>query len=496
MSSQLELADVIALDGTSTCDRDVLGGKAFSVNRMRGLGLPVPPAFALPTHVCGKYHANSRGLPDDVWAKVLDAVKRLEEETGRTFGRGPSPLLVSVRSGAAQSMPGMMDTVLNLGLTRDLVDVLSAESGDPAWAEDTWRRFGRSYAEIVLGLDEASAHEPPADAFEQLRAAIGAVFDSWTNERVRSYRERHNLGTGGGTAVTVQAMVFGNRDEDSATGVMFSRNPSTGDPELYGEWLANAQGEDVVSGEKTPQPLASLRDSSPSLYSEVEQVASVLERELRDLVDIEFTIESGRLYMLQCRAGKRSPKAAVRVAVDLASEGIITPGEALARVSDDQITSLGSAKTVVTADAPLASGLAASPGVAVGRVARDLDEVAELIDAGHDVVLVRPYTAPDDVPAMFQSVGVVTEVGGATSHAALVCREIGLPCIVGAGEGLVDALTGKIVTIDGTTGNIYEGDVVETPVDPEDPYVRRLIEFAAAEGQADHPVYRLFRADA
>ena len=491
-----EPTDVIALDGASTGDREVLGGKAYSVNRMRGLGLPVPPAFALPTHVCAKYHANSRTLPDEVWSQVLASVTRLEAETGRTFGRGPSPLLVSVRSGAAQSMPGMMDTVLNLGLTPELVEALGEESGDPGWAQDTWSRFCRSYSEIVLGLDGQGTTQPPTDAFEQLRAAIGAVFDSWTNERVRSYRERHSLGAGGGTAVTVQAMVFGNRDSNSATGVMFSRNPSTGEPVLYGEWLADAQGEDVVSGEKTPQALSTLQEQYPALYSQVEEVASVLEREIRDLVDIEFTIESGRLYMLQCRAGKRSPKAAVRVAVDLAAEGVITPTEALARISEDHVTSLGSSKSVVTTSAPIAAGLAASPGVAVGRVARDLGEVTELVDAGHDVVLVRTFTAPDDVPAMFQSVGVVTEVGGATSHAALVCREIGLPCVVGAGDGLVDALAGQVITVDGTSGQIFAGDVVDTPVDPEDPYVQRLIALAEAEGADDHPVHRLVRADA
>jgi pyruvate,orthophosphate dikinase len=481
-------ATVVILDGTTTGDRELLGGKAYSVNRMRGLGLPVPPAFVLPTTACGTYHGNNRALPDDLWDEVVSAVRLLEAETGRVFGQGPAPLLVSVRSGAAQSMPGMMDTVLNLGLTPDLVQVLSDESGDAVWAEDTWHRFRRSYAETVAG-DELAA--PPADAWEQLRAAIGAVFDSWTNERVRAYRERHQLGAGTGTAVTVQAMVFGNRDDQSGTGVMFSRNPSNGDPELYGEWLRNAQGEDVVSGEKTPQSLDAVRELSPELYDDLARVAKTLEAEHRDLVDIEFTIESGRLFMLQCRSGKRSPQAAVRVAADLVDEGVLAGSEALDRVTTEHVESLASSRNVTGTGDAIATGLGACPGVATGRVARDLDEVMALSAEGHPVVLVRTFTAPDDVPAMFQSVGVVTEVGGATSHAALVCREIALPCVVGAGPGLVDALAGKVVTIDGSTGAVYEGDGIGTTSAATDPSVRRLAEIALAEGASDHPITRL-----
>lgn len=481
-------ATVVILDGTRPGDRELLGGKAYSVNRMRGLGLPVPPAFALPTSVCGTYHENGRHLPDPIWEEVLAAVKVLEKETGRVFGEGPSPLLVSVRSGAAQSMPGMMDTVLNLGLNPELVQALAAESGDRAWADDTWRRFVRSYAETVAGDEHAA---PPADPYEQLRAAIGAVFDSWTNERVRAYRDRHQLGTGGGTAVTVQAMVFGNRDDSSGTGVMFSRNPSTGEAVLYGEWLRNAQGEDVVSGEKTPQPLEGVRELSPGLYDDLARVAATLETEHRDLVDIEFTIESGRLYMLQCRSGKRSPQAAVRVAVDLLDDGLISRREALGRVTEDQVESLASSRLVSGAGDALATGLGACPGVATGRVARDLDEVMELTAEGHQVILVRTFTAPDDVPAMFQSIGVVTEVGGATSHAALVCREIGLPCIVGAGDGLVDRLAGKVITIDGGNGAVYEGAEIGTSSAAADAHVQRLVEIAIADGAAEHPITRL-----
>lgn len=495
MSSVAHDPYVLNLDGTHDADHDVLGGKAYSINRMRSLGLPVPPAFVLPTYVCGIYHDNGRSLPDAAWNQVLDQIRALEAQTGRTFGAGPSPLLVSVRSGAAQSMPGMMDTVLNLGLTPELVQTLAAESGDPAWAHDTWARFSRSYAEIVVGADH-DAVAPPADAYEQLRAAIGAVFDSWTNERVRAYRERHHLGAGGGTAVTVQAMVFGNRDEQSGTGVMFSRDPSTGEPRLFGEWLSRAQGEDVVSGERDPQPLTAVNELSPNIYQELQKVASVLETERRDMVDIEFTLESGRLYMLQSRSGKRSPQAAVRIAAELAQEGLITPAEALGRVTAEQVDSLAALQRVDGGGPILARGLGACPGVATGHVARDLDEVAAHVEAGRNVILVRTFTAPDDVPAMFQSVGVVTEVGGATSHAALVCREIGLPCIVGAGDGLVEALADQVITIDGAAGTVYAGDSVAAQSVTDDPHVQALLRFADQAGAGDHPIHRLTTTNA
>lgn len=480
--------DVVLLDGSSPGDRESLGGKAYSVNRMRALGLPVPLAFALPTSVCGIYHRGSRSLPDAIWQQVEDAVTTLEADTGRTFGAGPSPLLVSVRSGAAQSMPGMMDTVLNLGLTPDLVEVLAQESGDEEWAQNTWERFRRSYADIVLG-DEGG--DPPTDAREQLRAAIGAVFDSWTNERVRAYRERHALGEGGGTAVTVQAMAFGNRDDRSGTGVLFSRNPNTGEPGLYGEWLANAQGEDVVSGERTPVQIADLGESNPSLYAELSQIAAALETEYRDLVDVEFTVESDRLYMLQCRAGKRAPAAAVRIAVDLAEDGVISAAEALERVTADHVESLAGIMRVDQGDEPLAVGLGASPGVAQGHVAHDFDGVGALAAQGKNAILVTTFTAPDDVPAMFASAGVVTEVGGATSHAALVCREIGLPCVVGAGPGVVERLAGRVITIDGASGKVYAEGAVGSAAAVDDDHVRTLIGYAEAAGATEHPIHRL-----
>jgi pyruvate,orthophosphate dikinase len=449
----MKLPTIVDLNGTEPGSRELLGGKAYSVNKMRALGLPVPPAFALTTPLCAQYHDNNGALTDELWAEVLEHLTRLEHETGRQFGVGPFPLLVSVRSGAAQSMPGMMDTVLNLGLTEALRDQLGTATGDDAWAQNTWTRFCESYTSIVGPV--------PADPHEQLRNAIGAVFDSWNNERVAAYRTRHGLGAGTGTAVTIQAMVFGNRDERSGTGVLFSRNPSSGENVLFGEWLAQAQGEDVVSGERTPSPLSRLESALPRHHTELTRIASVLEKDHRDLVDIEFTIESDVLYVLQCRKGKRSAAAAVKVAVDLVHEGVISRAEALERVTAEQIRSLEDNEGIAAGAPIVAQGNGASPGTATGLAVTDTEEAQNLAAEGVSVVLVRPSTAPDDVPAMFESVAVVTEVGGSTSHAALVCREIGLACVVGCGPGTVDALRGRTITVDGTSGKIYEGNVLE-----------------------------------
>lgn len=446
MTTGLDAA-VVALDGTCPYGRERLGGKAHSVNRMRALGLPGPPAFAITTDVCAQYRES--GLPGDVWAGVVDAVHALEAGTGHRFADPSSPLLVSVRSGAAQSMPGMMDTVLNLGLTPAAVAGLAASTGDRAWAEDTDARFRRSYAEVV---DPAG---PPDDPWEQLRAAIGAVFRSWDSPRARVYRDRYGLDHDAGTAVTVQAMVFGNRDDASGTGVAFSRDPSTGEPVLYGEWVRGGQGEDVVSGTVTPVPIAAFAAETPTLHAELVRAATVLETEYRDLVDLEFTVESGRLYVLQARAGKRSPTAALRVAVDLATEGTIGRDEALGRLTADQARAHLEATTTAGGET-VAHGTGAGPGVASGVVVTDPDDA---LDADGPVVLVRPFTAPDDVPAMYASVAVVTEHGGTTSHAALVAREAGLPCVVGCGEGVVAALDGRTVTVDGTRGVVLDGDV-------------------------------------
>jgi pyruvate,orthophosphate dikinase len=482
---------VLALDGAQPLEREMVGGKAYSLNQMRRLGLPVPPAFVLVTPLCAAYHNNGGELPAGVWDAVLTQLARLEEETGRRFGGPGSPLLVSVRSGAAQSMPGMMDTVLNLGITPRLRDELAAESGDATWAADTWERFRRSYGEIVLADPDAA---PPADPHDQLRGAIGAVFASWNNERVRAYRTRHRLGEGGGTAVTIQAMVFGNRGPGSGTGVLFSRDPATGEPRLFGEWLSCAQGEDVVSGVATPEPLSTLAERMPGVHAQLAEIAGIVEADLRDLADIEFTIDSGRLFVLQSRAGKRSPGAAVRIAVDLAREGLIDPATAVSRVSREQAESLA-AKAGVHANVDVvATGLGAGPGIAVGLAVSDTERAMELASAGTPVVLVRPTTAPEDMPAMFDSVAVVTDLGGSTSHAALVCREIGLPCVVGCGAGTSQQLDGRTVTVDGNTGRVYDGDVTTAGgPDSLDPYVTALLEFAGVSPasemlDAGHPL--------
>ncbi len=482
---------VLTLDGTQPLRRELVGGKAYSLNQMRRLCLPVPPAFVLATSLCAAYHGNGGRLPAEVWEAVLDRLAKLEEETGRRFGGPGSPLLVSVRSGAAHSMPGMMDTVLNLGITPLLRDALAAESGDSRWAADTWERFRRSYGEIVLADPDAV---PPDDPYDQLRAAIGAVFASWQNDRVRAYRARHRLGEGGGTAVTVQAMVFGNRGPRSGTGVLFSRDPATGEPRLFGEWLPRAQGDDVVSGTATPEPLSTLAERMPGIHSRLAEIARTVEADLRDLADIEFTIDSGRLYVLQSRAGKRSAAAAVRIAVDLAREGVIDPATAVARVSREQAESLAATRGVDPGASAVAAGLGASPGIAAGVAISDMDRAMELASAGTPVVLVRPTTAPEDVPAMFDSVAVVTDLGGSTSHAALVCREIGLPCVVGCGSGTSAKLAGRTVTVDGNTGHVYEGDATAAAgAGGLDPYVMALLQFAgispgAGVPDADHPL--------
>lgn len=477
---------IVFLDGTLDLDREVLGGKAYSINKMRKLGLPVPAAFALTTQMCQEFQAAGGVIDDTVWAEILEQLHRIEADTGRTFGTGPSPLLVSVRSGAAESMPGMMDTVLNLGLTPELNEALAVESGDEDWANDTWTRFCKSYADIVA-KDPAAV--PPAEPLEQLKATIGAVFESWNNERVRAYRTRHGLTGPGGTAVTVQAMVFGNRDQNSGTGVMFSRDPDSGAAVVSGEWLTHAQGEEVVSGSRTPQTLNELRTSNPELHKELLRIATFLEQDHKDLVDIEFTVESGRLYVLQCRKGKRSPTAAVRIAVEMVREGVIPKSEAINRISGEHLTRLAAENQVSGSGAVVATGTGIGTGVASGIAVTDLEEAQKRSSEGQDVVLVRATTSPEDVPAMFDSVAVVTEVGGSTSHAALVCREIGLPCVVGCGVGAVDQLVGKVVTVDGTLGVVTLG-AASSEGAQTNPFLDELLSYLD-QAPADHPLQQL-----
>jgi pyruvate,orthophosphate dikinase len=443
--------DVLVLDGTTGADKTLLGGKAWSIEKMRSLAIPVPPAFVLTTAVCKRFYDAGREIPEDVLGALPEAMAGLEEVTGRTFGGGERPLLVSVRSGAPISMPGMRDTVLNLGVT-DAVEAALA-TGDPGYAADTRRRFLEQFAKVV-------GHEAPADPWDQLRAAIEAVFNSWQSDRAKFYRRGRGIPDDGGTAVTVQAMVFGNLDDGSGTGVLFSRNPLTGDAHPYGEWLPRGQGEDVVSGRSNALPLSTMEQTMPHAHSSLMTAMAILERDARDVQDIEFTVENGTLWLLQTRAAKRSPEAAVRLAVVLTNEGVISEAEALDRVTAEQVEALLKPRIdpAAIADAEIvASGKPACPGIAIGEVVTDSEQAEDRADDGDDVILGRPTTDPEDVGAMSASQAVITELGGSTSHAAVVCREMGKPCVVGCGVGAVTALAGKVVTVDGAAGQIYAG---------------------------------------
>ena len=447
----------VLLDGRRDLDRDLVGGKAWSVNRLRALGLPAPPAFTLTTDV-GRDVVASGGLSTDGIAALDAGIAALEAALGRTFGGGPRPLLVSVRSGAARSMPGMMDTVLNVGTTTSTLTALRAEFTD-SFAIDVQNRFTAQFAKVVGAI-------APDDARAQLQAAAEAVFRSWNSPRAIAYRNHHGLTDDGGTAVTVQAMVFGNRGATSGTGVLFTRNPHTGGAEPFGEWLPNAQGEDVVSGRVDPSPLLALEDVLPAVHAELIAAAQLLERELRDVQDIEFTIDDGTLWLLQTRAAKRSPIASARLAIVLADAGVIDRGEALARLTPAGVSALHepTVDPVATATARvLASGEPASSGVATGVVVLTSEVAEDRADVGESVVLARPTTDPDDIHGMAAAAAVITELGGVTSHAAVVSRELGRVCVVGCGVGSLTSLAGQVVTVDGASGQIYAGAVPTVP---------------------------------
>ncbi|MDX6700109.1 MAG: pyruvate, orthophosphate dikinase, partial [Baekduia sp.] len=436
---------VVLLDAGTTHDRETIGNKGASVARMLGLGLPVPPAFALPIDECRRYHANGGRLDDDVWQDVLAGLADLEQRTGRRLGDPGAPLLVSVRSGAAVSMPGMMDTILNLGMTEAVEAGLARLAGDADFARRTHVRFCHEFGHTVHGADldppagdavasdvcaavlEDTGATVPAEPLEQLRAAIHAVFESWSSRRAVAYRRHWGIPEDGGTAVIVQAMVFGNLGAGSGTGVLFTRDPLSGEPEPYGEWLPGGQGEDVVSGTHDCLPLSALRDELGDVHGRLLAAGALLERENGDVQDIEFTVEAGRLFLLQTRAAKRSPAAALRTAVDLAREGAIDEATALARVTPEQLASVLAPRlsdaTVAGAEV-LARGTPACPGVAGGVVVPDAD-AAEA--AAGETVLVRPTTSPEDVAGMIAARAVVTERGGSTSHAAVVSRALGRP---------------------------------------------------------------------
>lgn len=463
---------VVRLDGTCSLGRTAIGGKAWSVNAMRALGLSVPPAVALTTGSCAAFYAAGGRLTDELWDEVRRGIEFLETETGRRFGGDHRPLLISVRSGAPVSMPGMMDTVLNLGLHGAAAEALVAETGDAAYVADTQERLVRQYRETVLDDPDGVV---PEDPWDQLRGAVTAVFGSWQSARARAYRESFGIADDLGTSVTLQAMVFGNLDDRSGTGVLFSRNPSTGEPVPFGEWLPRGQGEDVVSGRVTPLPLSALAGSHPEVHAELLRATAALEVAGGDVQDIEFTVEAGRLWLLQSRAAKRSAGAAVRIAVDLVDEGVLAPAQAVLRMTADQVRAVAGATAGSGVGDPVAAGEAACPGFATGIAVTDPDEAEERADAGEDVVLVRATTSPDDFHGMLAAVGIVTEYGGATSHAAVVSREIGRPCVVGCGAGTLDRLAGQEVTVDGSTGRVWLG----RPVAQDATADRHLVRLAA-----------------
>lgn len=467
----------LKLDGSDLPDKRLIGGKGWSVGRMAALGLTVPPAFVITTEACTEYR-RTRAFPEGLIDEIADALRWLEAQTNRTYGRGPAPLLVSVRSGAAISMPGMMDTVLNMGISAETEKALAAECGDPAFARDTHRRFHELYAHIVLKTDAgdlsnddtpedwadairaASGKNLPADPTERLHDAVRAVFESWDSRRAKRYRKHHGISDDLGTAVVIQAMVFGNMSGASGTGVMFSRNPIDGDPTPYGEYLANAQGEDVVSGKFTPRPLVTMRETVPEAHEALLNGARRLEIENGDVQDIEFTVQDGTLYFLQARAAKRAPEASLKIATDMLDEGAIDEATALTRITPEQVRTLlaprlaeGAAQVAET----LASGEAASPGIGIGVVVTDSDEAERRAAGGEAVILARATTSPDDLHGMIAAMAVVTERGGSTSHAAVVSRALGVPCITGCGDTSVTALAGRTVTVDGTEGTIFAG---------------------------------------
>jgi pyruvate,orthophosphate dikinase len=504
--------------------RNLLGGKGANLAEMSNLGLPVPPGFTISTAVCTHFYANDRKYPDDLAAAVDEALDYVGRLTGRSFGDPENPLLVSVRSGARASMPGMMDTVLNLGLNDVTVEALAKSSGDARFAWDSYRRFIQMYGDVVLGVDhhhfedlleefkdrkgltldteltaenwrklvgdykgvvQTQLGRPfPQDAREQLWGAVGAVFGSWMNPRANKYRELHGIPASWGTAVNVQAMVFGNLGETSATGVAFTRNPSTGAKELYGEFLINAQGEDVVAGIRTPQDITeaarkaagsdrpSLEVAMPEAFHEFLRICALLEKHYRDVQDVEFTIERGKLWMLQTRNGKRTAKAALKIAAELAAEGLITKEEAIARIEPASLDQLLHPTIDPSAERKLiASGLPASPGAAGGEIVFDSGEAETAKAAGRKVILVRVETSPEDIHGMHAAEGILTTRGGMTSHAAVVARGMGKPCVSGAGGLRVDYASqtmtaggvtlkkGDWLTIDGTTGQVLAGEV-------------------------------------
>lgn len=471
---------VVLLDGDAPQPREILGGKGHGINAMRRHQLPVPPAFCITTKVGGRYLAAPGPTIDAIWDDVLNRMRWLEAETSRTFGRGPRPLLVSVRSGAVQSMPGMMDTILDLGINDVVEQALAAPSASliaQAFARDTRRRFTRMYRRVV-----GESGSLPADPYDQLRAGIESVFASWNSPRAVAYRAHYGLDDQTGTAVVVQAMVFGNQGANSGAGALFSRNPITGASEPFGEWLPGGQGDDVVSGLVDVEPITALRDEQPAVYDELMDAAGRLERLKSDVQEIEFTVENGKLWLLQTRAAERSAQAAVRLALQLRREGLIDDAEMLHRVTPAHVETvlLPALQPEIRLAAPLlAKGLPACPGVASGKAYTEVDEALDAADAGEQVILVRNHTSPEDVLGMLAAQGIVTEVGGAASHAAVVSRELGRVAVVGCGQGIAASLAGKQITVDGGKGEVREGKLMLSAWSENDtPELRELADIA------------------
>jgi pyruvate, orthophosphate dikinase len=493
-SAVVHYPEVVLLDGSATLPQDLVGNKGHGINAMRREGLPVPPAFCITTDVCARYFDD----PDATIVAIRDDVRAnlrwLERETSRTFGAGPRPLLVSVRSGAATSMPGMLDTVLDLGID-DAVEAALAKLHTAQFAADTRRRFCGLYRRIVLA-DEGG--ELPDDPFAQLDGAIGAVFRSWHSPRAAAYRKHHGLSAAGGTAVVVQAMVFGNLDAKSGAGVVFSRNPMTGANDPFGAWLPGGQGDDIVSGTTDVGSLSSLRDTQPAIYTELATAARKLERIATDVQDVEFTVEGGKLWLLQTRVAKRSAQAAVRVALALHNEGVVGDVDLLCRIDPAQVETLlqpSLQPETRLAAKLLAKGLPACPGVASGTAYADVDAAIDAAESGQDVILVRSSTSPDDVQGMMAARGIVTEIGSATSHAAVVSRELDRPSVVGCGTGVAAALAGRQITIDGTAGEVRAGVLEltawsenDTPDLTELGKIARRLSPLRAHAAGDYPV--------
>ena len=513
--------------------RELLGGKGANLAEMTNIGLPVPQGFTITTEACTQYYEDGQKINDEIMAEIMEYVVKMEGITGKKFGDLENPLLVSVRSGARASMPGMMDTILNLGLNEQVVEVMAKKSNNPRWAWDCYRRFIQMYSDVVMEVGkkyfeqlidemkeargvtqdveltaddlkelagkfkaeykEKIGEEFPTDPKEQLMGAIKAVFRSWDNPRANVYRRDNDIPYSWGTAVNVQMMAFGNMGDDCGTGVAFTRNPATGEKGLMGEFLTNAQGEDVVAGVRTPMPIDQMKDKFPAAFAKFQEVCKILEDHYRDMQDMEFTIEHDKLYMLQTRNGKRTAAAAIKIACDLIDEGMITEKEALMQIDAKSLDMLlhptFDAAALKKAKA-IGKGIAASPGAAAGKIVFTAEDAAERGKAGEKVVLVRLETSPEDIEGMKYAQGILTVRGGQTSHAAVVARGMGTCCVSGCGEIKMDeenkrfTLAGKVfhenddLSLDGSTGNIY-GELIPTvPADPNSGYFGRIMELA------------------